>query len=88
MGPVMNRKRALQHVSYAVDDARTQRDVRDLPPEARLVGWEVGFEPMFVAVWSYIGVRLDDDEAVELATDLLVERGWFSDGATEPRYVL
>jgi hypothetical protein len=44
-----------------------------------LVGWQCGFEPLFVAVHSDYDVRLDDDEAEEMARDYLIERGWFSD---------
>lgn len=53
-----------------------------------LVGWQCGFEPLFVAVHSYLDVRLDDDEAIELATDYLVERGWFASEPTEPDYII
>ena len=42
-----------------------------------LVGWQCGFEPLFVAVHSYLDVQLDDDEAEEMARDYLTERGWF-----------
>lgn len=85
---VMTRDEALPYVSFAVDDALAPRDPKDAPSDARLVGWQCGFEPMFVAVWSYLGHALDDEEATEIATDLLVERHWFSDGATEPDYVI
>lgn len=53
-----------------------------------LVGWQCGFEPLFVAVHSYLDVRLDDDEAIEMATDFLAEIRWFSDGPQEPDYVI
>ena len=45
---------------------------------------------MFVAVRSYLlGVKLPDDEAVNLATDLLSEAGWFTDGIeTPPDHIL
>lgn len=84
----MTRDEALPYIAYAVDDALAIRDLKDMPDNARLIGWQCGFEPMFVAVWSYLGVRLDDDEAVELATDLLVERNWFAGEACEPDYVI
>lgn len=42
-----------------------------------LVGWQCGFEPLFVAVHSYLDVKLTDYEAEELAVDYLEERGWF-----------
>lgn len=53
-----------------------------------LVGWEGKFGPVFVSVHSYLDVKLDDDEAIEMATDYLEEIGWFSDGPTEPDYVI
>lgn len=84
----MTRNEALPYIAYAVDDTLATRDVEDMPDNARLVGWQCGFEPMFVAVWSYLGVRLSEDEAVEIATDLLVERGWFAGEACEPDCVL
>jgi hypothetical protein len=90
----MLRDKAMEYVGYCVDNALSERKISDMPPNARLVGWQCGFEPLFVAVWSYLGDtqgnldRIDDNEAVELATDLLVEKKWFSNGATEPDYVL
>jgi hypothetical protein len=78
------------YVSFAVDDAGSPRDIsQGIPDHARLVGWQCGFEPLYVAVWSYLpGVTLDDEEAMELATDYLVERKWFSGEPTHADYVL
>lgn len=85
----MTREQALPYVSFAVDDARADRTGEPVPNNARLVGWQCGFEPLFVAVWSYLGNRLDDDEAEELASDLLVKRQWFADaGPTPPDYII
>lgn len=84
----MTREQAIPYISRGVDDALSERNPSEAPANARLVGWQCGFEPMFVAVWSYLGNRLDDDEAIELATDLLIERKWFADEATEPDYVI
>jgi hypothetical protein len=85
----MNRKDALPYVSYCVDDALAERDVKEMPANARFVGWQCGFEPLFVAVWSYLdGVRIDDADAIEIATDLLQERKWFAGDPTEPDYVI
>lgn len=86
----MNRQQAIPYISYCVDDALSERDVKDMPANARLVGWQCGAEPMFVAVWNYLGGRLDDEEeAEELAVDLLHEKNWF-DGALghEPNYII
>lgn len=84
----MTRDQALPYVSFCVDDALSERSIDDMPANARLVGWQCGFEPMFVAVWSYLDGRLSDDEAVELAKDMLEERKWFSGEATEPDFIL
>lgn len=85
----MKRREALKYVAIGIDAALSPRDLSDMPCDARLVGWQCGFEPMFVAVWSYLpGCKLDESEAIDLATDLLTERGWFADGPTEPDYVL
>jgi hypothetical protein len=75
----MTRDMALPYVSYCLDDALSERDIADMPANARLVGWQCGFEPLFVAVWSYLDVRLDADEAEEIATDFLAERNWFGE---------
>jgi hypothetical protein len=84
------REMALRYVSFCVDDALSERRVDEVPHHARLVGWQCGFEPMFVAVWSYMGHRLDDDTAEELAIDLLMEKKWFSNemSGTSADYVI
>lgn len=84
----MTRDQALPYVSFCVDDALSERKLSDAPPNARLVGWQCGFEPLFVAVWSYLDVALSDDEAAEIATDLLVEKKWFAGEATAPDYII
>jgi hypothetical protein len=89
---LMTREQALPYVSYAVDDALSERRPDEAPPHARLVGWQCGFEPLFVAVWSYLPGEEPPDyaEAIELATDLLVEKKWFADNDNppEPDYVI
>jgi hypothetical protein len=47
-----------------------------------LVGWQCGFEPLFVAVHSYLDVEIDEEEAEELARDFLTDRGWFGCNGT------
>ena len=84
----MTREMAMPYVSYAVDDALSEREVAEMPANARLVGWQAGFEPLFVAVWSYLGVRLDDEEAEEIAADLLQEKKWFAGDAIPADYVI
>lgn len=79
----MTRELALPYISYCVDDALSERSIKDMPADARLVGWQCGFEPLFVAVWSYLGVRLGDEEAEEIASDLLREKNWFADKSAD-----
>ena len=84
----MTREQALPYVSFGVDDAMAERKPSEMPPHARLVGWQCGFEPLFVAVWSYLDVEIDDGDAIELATDLLVEKKWFAGEQREPDYII
>lgn len=53
-----------------------------------LVGWQCGFEPLFVAVHSYLDLQIHEPEAIEMATDYLQEIGWFAGEPTPPDYVL
>lgn len=96
----MNRELAKTYVSFVVDDTGNGRklnsDVCAVVREAGdkykyasvLVGWQCGFEPLFVAVHSYLDVELSDDEVVDMATEYLLERNWFSDEPTEPDYII
>jgi hypothetical protein len=86
----MKRKDAIPYISFCLDDALSERDIKDMPANARLIGWQCGFEPLFVAVWSYLDVRLDDDDAEEIARDFLRERKWFvnNDETNEADYVI
>jgi hypothetical protein len=84
---------AMQHISYIADDGMSFRRPAGLPCDvipdnAVLVGWEIGGRPVFVAVKSYLpGVRLGYDEALELATDGMVESGALR-SARLPDYVI
>ena len=69
------------------DDSLPSRERKGHKYPSVLVGWQCGFEPMFVAVHSYLDVRIDADEAVEMATEYLDEIGWFAYGPTEPDFV-
>ncbi|VTU32006.1 hypothetical protein H4CHR_02923 [Variovorax sp. PBS-H4] len=86
----MNRTDALPYIGHCVDDCLSPRDVSEMPANARLVGWQCGFEPMFVAVWSYLeGDRVDTDTAIDIATDLLDELDWFcGELPSPPDYVI
>ena len=92
---------AIPYISFVVDDSGNARkfggqwlppgtpvDQRGLPINARLVGWQCGFEPLFVLVYSYLGVHLNENEAEELAKDYLIERGWFAGKDTDADYIL
>jgi hypothetical protein len=83
----MNRSQAIPYIGYCVDDALAERVLSDMPKNARLIGWQCGFEPMFVAVWSYLDVPLDDEEAEELAMALLIEKRWFAGEPDAADYV-
>lgn len=90
---IVTREQAQDYVSFGVDNALNERSLDSMPDNARLIGWQCGFEPMFVAVWSYLGDtegnldRLGDDEAVEIAMDMLAERKWFAGEPTEPDFI-
>lgn len=77
----LNREQALPLVAYCVDDALAlypSGDVHD-HPEARLVGFDAGAEPVFVAVWSYLSTTpVSDEDACELAMDVMLEKRWFA----------
>lgn len=86
----MTRAQAIPYISYVLDDALSpDHSTADLLPNARLIGWQCGFEPMFVAVQSYLpDTTVDEDEAVEIAMDYLTEIKWFADEPTGPDYVI
>ncbi len=92
----MNRSDTIPYVSFVVDDSLAGRSLgQDLHAEVKdhswLIGWQCGFEPLFVAVHSYLpGVTLDCDDAIQLAVDYLQEREWFTDNENppEPDYVI
>ena len=71
------RTNALEYVSFHVDDCLSPDSF--VPDEkTKLVGYQCGFEPLVVAVRSGYGWKIDDEEAEELARDLLIENKWFS----------
>lgn len=85
----MTREDALPYVSFCLDDALSEHKLSEMPDNARLVGWQCGFEPLFVAVWSYLpDVTINDEEAEELATDFLFERNWFANKRTDADYII
>ena len=75
------REEMLKYVGHHVDDAMSNEE-KEIAENTRLVGFQCGFEPMVVAVHSYLpDCSCDDGEAEELAIDSLEEKGWF-DGST------
>lgn len=96
----MDRELAKGYVGMVADDAgmfvsvgnNQYAHVRDSDHQftygSVLVGWQCGFEPMFVAVHSYLDVPLSDDEAEEIAMYGLEEMGWFAGEPTEPDYIV
>lgn len=91
----MTREMAIPYISYVLNDALNDLPISALQNNATLVGWQCGFEPLFVAVQSYLpDTIVDADEAIEIATDWLEEIDWFSDVENEdenyrdPDYVI
>lgn len=84
---------ALPYVATLLDDALAVKpfDPANIPEGALLVGWQCGFEPMFIAVHSYLpNVTLDSEEAEEITTDYLEEKGWFKGSGRDhgPDYII
>lgn len=90
---------ALANCACVVDTALSADQVTGDPPlrqllasrgvnKFKLVGWQCGFEPMFIAVVDYFGGELSNEKAEEVAVDYLTEISWFSDGATPADYIV
>ena len=97
--PLLGFEPLTDYVGYVCDDALSGRALAEVPSNqldsillnCRLVGWQCGFEPMIIAVHSYLpGVSIDSDEAEDLATDYLDEISWFSDpnGNNQPDFII
>lgn len=83
----MTREQAADYTIFVVDDtgngrrlwsdryAVVRRPGNEWGPPSKLVGWRLPAGPLFVAVHSYGGFQIDDDEATEIATDYLTEVG-------------
>ncbi len=86
----MTREKAVQYVSFQMDDANDRRDATpsDVNPNDRLVGFRQELETVFVAVRSHLpGVRLSDQVAKDLARDYLTEIGWFGEESLEAEFI-
>jgi hypothetical protein len=85
----MPRQEALKYVSYVLDDALSPLPMSKLDKKnAVLVGWQCGFEPLFVAVQSYLNVKLTEADAEDIAKDYLEEKKWFSGEPKDADYIL
>lgn len=89
----MTRDQALPYVGWIADDAGSFRKPSDLPCDgltcAYLIGWQCGFEPMFVACKSYLpDVRLDVKEALLMAMRGLKDIDWFGGRQRNPDYII
>lgn len=79
----MKRNELIEYVGHHVDDTMSTEE-KPITKNTRLVGFQCGFEPMVVAVHSYLpDCSCDDNEAEELAVDLLEEHGWFNGSSRE-----
>lgn len=83
-------QKALEYVAYVVDDSLNVSSYtgQDLPEKTVLVGYQCGFEPLFVAVYSYLDCEIDEQDAEEIASDYLQEKNWFSEGKEDCDYII
>lgn len=80
----MDRSKALLNVKHVVDNTGNGREIgRDQHAKPTELSWLIGwrllegydFRPVFVAVNDYLGGSVTRDEAIELATDYLIDMG-------------
>lgn len=84
----LTREQLLVHLHAIVDDSLNVQHGHALRDDARFVVWQNDIRPMVIAVQSYLGVRIDDEEAAEHATDYLNEINWFAGAEREPDYII
>lgn len=82
----MNKDTAIEYVGYHLEDIGPI-DARPITDQTFLVGWQCGFEPMFVAVHDHLDY-LDASDAEQIAVDHLEKIGWFTDGPVDADYIL
>lgn len=89
---MLNQDRIKELTSFVVDDALAEHPVSAIKDryDVTYVGFDAGFEPLYVAVISYLpGCTVDAEAACEIAIDLLLEKKWFADESeTAPFIVL
>ena len=93
-----NKKHAeyLEYVSYVVDDSGNGRagnksdphlPGNELNPDAKhrpvLIVYQCGFEPMVVAVYSYLDVVIYEGDAEDMANEYLIEIDWLKSGSCD-----
>lgn len=88
MGMTMQFTRDKISAAWAVDDALCPRQPSEAPANARYVGYQAGHGVVWCAVWSYLGVQLDECEAEEISNDYMFETGWTRDENINADYVL
>lgn len=80
---------ALPFVSHVLDTALSpDHNVSEIGKGTYLIGWQCGFEPLFVAVIASYTEAMDASDAEEIAADYLDEMGWFANGVTDADHIL
>lgn len=81
-----SREQAFKYVSFVISE-----EGKELPPDslnqktAILVGWQCGFEPLFVAIQDEDGEELhvSEADAEDIAKEFLLKKKWFSENEAE-----
>jgi hypothetical protein len=77
-----NRKQALEYVGHVITPDGKKLPANSINPKtAILVGWQCGFEPMYVAIQDEDGdeLSLSDIDAEDIAKKYLTKINWFSE---------
>lgn len=73
-----SRKTALKYVSFVLDPGGRKLPNSKLDPkQSILVGWQCGFEPLYVAINVGGYGKMDESHAEDLAREFLESKGWF-----------
>ena len=83
----MKKEKAIEYIGHYVDDCLSNHK-QPVTDKTKLVGFQCGFEPMFVAVNSGYGWEVDSSAAEELAIDYLNKIGWSDDPELSADYIL
>jgi hypothetical protein len=83
----MTSEEAIPYVAHVLDTALSpDHTTDDIGPGTWLIGWQCGFEPLFVAIVATYTEARSGEDAEEIATDYLDEIGWFVDEPTPADY--